>query len=413
MLRSLIIQILQCVPEEAHLVSEELLPYKYDRLASQGGFPIRWDLNRLSDVLQSLLDRVSQQQKLCFIIDGLDEYEGNPVEQERLTKLLTEFSLIKDVKVLLSSRPEAHLHGALKHYPTLKLQDLTAEDIRQYADTKLRKNSWFQQFYAVAPRAVHNLVRSACVKADGVFLWLSMAVQELIVGLTKLDTLPQLWERLEGMNGTLNGLFRQCLNRIDAVHRKQAALCFNILMYRVDASAVFDGQLSILSLAFALKRCRIPRATDHSLGLRNDPRDVEQSQILERTLIDLESACLMQCAGLLDVRRVSMDRLWKSIDSTQDDLLKTYTHFSASFVGFIHRSAYDFFLWDEAAQAFFAPYGLGDEQIKAAALRVLTGSLAVDSAIINSSNLDHSSYFMRKRMDSNLSEIRAIDNVGC
>jgi hypothetical protein len=76
-----------------------------------------------------------------MFIDGIDEYKGDYFE------LLGIFSSIESsscAKAVLSSRPTPECIAAFSHCQSLRLQDLTRDDIRFYVDQQLMKRRHVQ-----------------------------------------------------------------------------------------------------------------------------------------------------------------------------------------------------------------------------------------------------------------------------
>ncbi|PMD31900.1 hypothetical protein L207DRAFT_548767 [Hyaloscypha variabilis F] len=88
-----------------------------------------WSVTELKDFLFRVLDQHSSH--ICIFLDGLDEIS----QAEGTFDLVNLVEKLRDrpkVKICVSSRPERHLQLCLGKYPSLRLQDLTASDIRQY-----------------------------------------------------------------------------------------------------------------------------------------------------------------------------------------------------------------------------------------------------------------------------------------
>ena len=96
---------------------------------------------RLEEALISLSELASADLKICFFVDGLDEYDGDP---EVLINLFTTISKSPHIKACLSSRPLLIFQEAFMGRPGLRLQDLTQNDIRLYVFDKLQTNSKMQ-----------------------------------------------------------------------------------------------------------------------------------------------------------------------------------------------------------------------------------------------------------------------------
>lgn len=105
-LRSLIFQVFSRFPE---LVATAL-PQYWSTLYSKGiqqelsadDFKVSWSLQQFMATFRAIIQQKSVPVKICFLVDGLDEFDG---DHEEIEKLFNEISSSQNVKVCLSSRP--------------------------------------------------------------------------------------------------------------------------------------------------------------------------------------------------------------------------------------------------------------------------------------------------------------------
>lgn len=124
--------------------------------------------------------------KMCFFIDGLDEYEGNHAQIADLFKSISGGS---SVKICLSSRPLLVFDDAFVSAPSLRLQDLTHNDNILYVTSSFRDNVHFRRLAAEEPREVPKLVAVIVSRVDCIFLWVKLVVRDLLKGLSNRDDL--------------------------------------------------------------------------------------------------------------------------------------------------------------------------------------------------------------------------------
>ncbi len=86
-------------------------------------------LSELEQWFTSLCQEASPQFKLLFMIDGIDELEGDYTD---LVQTILSVESVH-VKFLVASRPIPACADAFAAMPKLQLQDLTTDDIRHYA----------------------------------------------------------------------------------------------------------------------------------------------------------------------------------------------------------------------------------------------------------------------------------------
>lgn len=98
--------------------------------------PREWNFptRRLEQVFSQLIQLTSDDFKLCFFIDGLDESKEEP---EEVLCLFKEIASSPFVKICVSSRPWLVFEEAFGLGSSLRLQDLTYSDIQLYVREKL------------------------------------------------------------------------------------------------------------------------------------------------------------------------------------------------------------------------------------------------------------------------------------
>ncbi|KAH6662031.1 hypothetical protein B0J14DRAFT_457035, partial [Halenospora varia] len=154
----------------------------------------KWSYKSLEGSLKRIRIFALEDFKICFFIDGVDEYDG---DYEALVEVFQELTKPPHVKMCISSRPWLVFTDTLKGYPGLRLQDLTSKDIRLYVYDKLEANSKMLQLSKSKPEAAAAFLREIVTEANGVFLWVGLIVRSLLSGLRNRDDISDLQQRLE------------------------------------------------------------------------------------------------------------------------------------------------------------------------------------------------------------------------
>lgn len=133
--------------------------------------------------------------KFCFLIDGLDEYDGDHYD---IIDIMQDMVKAPHVKICLSSRPRNCFKDKLGNIPDRKLylHDLTRQDIELYARAKLpmARKSRTLEYDSIA----HDLLVLDIVdRAQGVFLWVYLVVRSLRQGMGNGDSVATLQLRLK------------------------------------------------------------------------------------------------------------------------------------------------------------------------------------------------------------------------
>jgi len=205
-----------------------------DKSLARVAFP-RWqfgDAGRQPEVsvLRSALTRILKHQsfsrKYFFFIDGLDEYgESDPKLQTELSRDILSLCNIAGVKIVVASRPEAPFAGRFAECPTLCLQNLTEGDISAYVTAEVRRKA-IPHIPKVSGEhdtiKIAELADKVVRKARGVFLWVVLAVTDLVIGIDEAESYDKLDERLDGLDNDLYILFKQIIfERIRPAYRQQ------------------------------------------------------------------------------------------------------------------------------------------------------------------------------------------------
>ena len=263
--------------------------------------------------------------KLCFFVDGLDEYDGDPVE---IVDILKGFAASSDIKVCLASRPWTELESALSGNSDRKLmlQDFTRHDIKLYIHDKLDNDPRFQKVKAKDDR-FQELSLEIVNKAQGVFLWVFLVVRSLLRGLTHEDTISDLQRRLKHIPPDLESYFKQMLDTIEDVYRPQTSHILQMCLASPEP-------LPIMTFAFLDEE---------------DPNYALHARISPLKISDLEEKCetvrkrvKARCRDLLEI--VSSTALQRADDRLTSDFMNYESTFLDENVDFLHRTVRDFFL---------------------------------------------------------------------
>jgi len=256
-----------------------------------------------------MIDLISSQ--ICIFVDELDQFTG---DHDALLSLIQRLEHSRNIKLCVSSRPNPKYEANLKSSAMLRLQDLTKGDINSCASARL---------VVAAPRSPHvshisNWVSFTAYKiterAESVFLWVELAVNDQIQGLNNDDTPQQLRQRLEQFPSQMERVYTLMFQNIDPIHRKEVALYLKMALYieglllRHVALAAYDGLDAFLELF----------PNQPALDLH------EHCQSTSRRVAAI-------CKGFLEVQE------------NPYDLLESY-------VTFVHRTAAEFLLDREGAQ---------------------------------------------------------------
>ncbi|KAK1724250.1 uncharacterized protein BDZ83DRAFT_623479 [Colletotrichum acutatum] len=294
--------------------------------------------------LQSLCFNTIEQynRPICLFLDGLDEVSSDD-GVVRLIETIHDLGAIPNVKVCVSSRPEYLIekHLGRGRYPFIHLQDLTNQDLRTYiqSHTNFPPKFKMRDFWGDLEDPITVLVD----KAEGVFLWLCLAIQSLNRGLDHENNLDELEQRIRSLPTGLSNLYKDMwarLNDDQLLYRQKAALYLRQVIANQSPNSTnsFGNGLN----AFAMMLITTSMAD----------RILEQHghMIHPSTLITAchrtQSEVLVRCSGLLELpesTEVSSSDTVTPWNCDQYDSVMPHIISERTFQ-FIHRSACDFLL---------------------------------------------------------------------
>jgi len=334
LLRALLHQILDKTPDLIPIVFPYLWADTYSKyldrqnrhsdssMVAQG-----WALRDLKFAIEMLAKQRSIPIKLFFLIDGLDEFGG---DHEDLMVMFRELSHLSEgrLRICLSSRPWVVFEDNLHMCTSLKMQNLTYNDIEIYVNKRLHSNSAFQRLAADEIEATSELIKEIVQKADGVFLWVRIVVKSLLSGIRNRDDMSDLWKRLRLLPKELEPLYEHLLGLIEPLYLGWVSKVLRILQASRgidDTTKKTDGYLpSSMKERGALTLIVLYLSIDDTLNLKEIRKMLPES--IEAKCNTLAVQLTARCAGFLET----------SASENQEKPGPT------SCVMFLHRTARDF-----------------------------------------------------------------------
>jgi hypothetical protein len=276
--------LLQTLLSQALTDHKELIPdlfperWRYYQLFANDLHP--WSLSELYQAFKSLISNDSK--RFFFFIDGMDEFDGDEGKIARF--ILNIASSRQNIKLCVSSRPWLAFEDAFRNRPSLRLEHLTAPDIKHFVSGNLNNNRMFSQLQKIRPVDANGLILEVTEKACGVFLWVHLVVLSLLEGLRDGDDIMDLRERLLLLPSDLEQLFGKILGRLSPRYLKEAKMIFQLIRTATEP-------LSLLSLSFA--RETIEKATTAEVKVMDPDEMLFRAESMRRRLNS-------RCKGLIE-----------------------------------------------------------------------------------------------------------------
>lgn len=291
-----------------------------------------WSMKELKGVSLSVLE--SYPLPLCIFVDGLDEIcDANGPRP--ILNLVDDLQLIPNVKICVASRPETLLQSALSRHQHLRLQDFTKNDMRKYSTAEIQP---YIGTHRISPDfGSDTIVDTLIDKAEGVFLWLQLAIRNLIRGIENGDTDDELEQRLQDLPNELSNLYSDMwarMNEDSKIYRETAARYFNLLI----ASETLSGERGIVADYTSLFHIMAATETHVQDAFINE-RAIMDTETLERLCRKVQHAIQVRCAGLLEIAQHQSERISTRMWTPTYERILPYR---TATVQFIHRTAYDF-----------------------------------------------------------------------
>ncbi len=235
--------------------------------------PQNWTLEELQGGVTSFVSQIESTNRLALFVDGLDEYEGN---LDSLISFLKGLHRNHNVKLCISSRPWNAFKDAFRTYPSLKMELFTKPDIVKYVSTRIKESPAFQELRKPFPASVEKLEAQIIDKADGVFLWVVLVVEKILVTAQENNDLTEIWNVFDSLPPGLEELYTSMRRRLDPTHRSRASTMYQLLFRW---NEVFDRSFEASTFWMAVN-CR--DATEHQPYIENDATEI--MPLLERRL---------------------------------------------------------------------------------------------------------------------------------
>ncbi|PNP39705.1 hypothetical protein TGAMA5MH_08376 [Trichoderma gamsii] len=346
LLRSLLHQFLSAYPE----LTSAAFPHLWKKLKSMDtkervALELDFSIADLLEAFQAAIDAAMPQMNICLFIDGLDEFEGDHLAIIDFFKNLCLGEKGQSIKICLSSRPWAVFQNAFEYaVPNLRLQDLTYEDMYRYTKDRLRENTHIRRLLKNDAAAGEELIQQAVQKSDGVFLWVRLALNEMIRTFHQETGLAGLSKTVDILPIELSELFNLFFfENQDEAKLAEAAVIFSLMNARELVADFISNDaataLTVWELAFALRG-----SDDDEAAVKEEPKQASPTVAYERCLATI-SLIMKRFSGLLDVhaRRASGNARGLRF-SGKEDHMDEATDAAERRVTYIHRTVRDWFM---------------------------------------------------------------------
>lgn len=230
LLRSILHDIFKRYPD----LLSKVVPHRWNAPDSFHRAPDTWSRVEMSQALRKIAALDDLGCKICLFLDGLDEFSG---DHRALIADLRALCTNKYIKICVSSRPWNVFVSTFSSFDKiLHLEDLTADDIYQYASGHLTRTNRRLQ-----PSDVNSLVSEIVLKSQGVFFWVFLVTRSLEEGINEGDSPKILHRRLSEMPSDLEEFFKGLLTRLNKIYKLETSQVLRLAMTLLGPTIIRDS----------------------------------------------------------------------------------------------------------------------------------------------------------------------------
>jgi hypothetical protein len=266
-------------------------------------------MEELHDTFKRIEQETRLNAKFCFFVDGLDEYEG---EEKDVTQLLKTLSMSGRIKICASSRPGRQYEAFLQRQSrAFDIAHFTRTDMRRHVTQSLQQSDNWQALVLSNRVLCEKIVEEISVRANGVWLWVSLVTNDIVQEADKHETIESLYEIVAQTPEDLEKYFEVMIGKISKRHRDDMARIFLTVVDEVQPLPLY---------AFAL----LEQEKTNSSWVLNSPIEPLEEQKIEIEYYALKDRIRNRCGDLLVV------------DNAPHPTFLTHS------VDFLHRTVRDF-----------------------------------------------------------------------
>lgn len=243
--------ILHRILVEEPRLAEEIMPIYLQRKEPEKK---PWLLLDLMQAFSRILEQDTVQVDIYLFLDALDEFDGPP---ETIAGFIQSIITRPDrhaaeVKICFSSRPWNTFTDRFSHCSGFKIQEQTRQDIQKYIIGRLAENPSTAILLASndiqVREAVEKLASDIMERAEGVFLWLKLVMDDLIRAHAEGDSLRELTQHLSAFPKDLEDLYKNIIQRVPQEFRQESYYMLEIVL-RSDEQLDIDTFMDCLICA--------------------------------------------------------------------------------------------------------------------------------------------------------------------
>ena len=249
-----------------------------------------WSVHDLQEALIAITGQSEVPLNVLFFVDALDEYEGNYRDLIRVIQnsFISRGPSMVNVKFCLASRSYPAFANAFGSCPGLLVHENTRDDVQWYARQQIASSIQCRDIDQDIS-AMHQLAVEITQRANGVFIWVRIVVEELIERFVDGCTTSQLRDILSAMPEELEDLYRRTLSKVKPEYELESYVMTQIVLHAKNPQTM-KSLLEATDVALQRRIEPMSRATmERRLGSRcggllEETRTTDKIQFLHQTV---------------------------------------------------------------------------------------------------------------------------------
>jgi hypothetical protein len=247
----------------------------------------------LEDALALIMNQTKIRISICLFLDALDEYDGDPDSVANFLRSMvrTRHHSATRIKVCFSSRLYNAFIDEFGECPGFKIHERTQTDIQRVIDGRMSESQSITDTLALGDAQTQEqfeeLKTQLTSRAEGVFLWLKFALDNLLRAHREGGTMADILRHLSILPDELERFYQLIIEDVLSEHRRETYVMLETVLR-------YEGELSV-EILFGVLLCSSISAlkdTRQELAYPGFAQSIE-SQFVRRIR--------SRCGGLLEV----------------------------------------------------------------------------------------------------------------
>ncbi len=227
----------QLLKRERTATQVSMLPQRYGEkkgsnyVRQESSSAETWSVDDLREALTAITGQDEVPLNVLFFIDALDEHEGNHRDLIRVIRnsFIPRGTSIVNVKFCLASRPDPAFTNGFESCPGLLVHEHARNDVQWYARQQIASSILYRDIDQDMSE-LRQLTVEITRRANGVFIWVRIVIEELIERFIDGSTISQLRETLSAMPEELKDLYRRAISKVKPEYALESYVMAQIVL---------------------------------------------------------------------------------------------------------------------------------------------------------------------------------------